>query len=98
MFLPFTAGPDYTTVSETVTLSSANPRACVNVPIIDDSFVENAEIFSVTLTTGSPLATVQLIPTATINVISDDGELTSLQYNRYIYQLYWDTMMQLLEW
>ena len=66
----YTAGVDYTTTTDTsLQISLASRRVCFNVPIIFDNIIDDGEVFGVTLTTTSPIATVQVISSAVVTII-----------------------------
>ena len=62
---------DYTDTVGGITLSLAQTRACINIPIMEDLLLEDDESFGVTLTTTSNIASVQVIPSATAIIIDD---------------------------
>lgn len=59
---------DYNDTVTVITLSATQPRDCVNIPIEDDSLVEDSETFGVSLTTSSSLAIVEVISSATVTI------------------------------
>jgi len=71
-----TPGQDYGSVSGTVTFAEGETQATFKVPILDDTVVENEEIFDVTLTDlpGEP-SRVGDVPTARVVIVSDDSEI-----------------------
>ena len=69
------AGSDYTTISQQVTfLGAGSTRAAVRVPILDDSSIENNEIFTGVLSSSEPNVAIG-DETATVTILDDDGGL-----------------------
>jgi hypothetical protein len=68
-----TAGSDYTTTSGTLTFTSTQTSQTVNVPTIDDSIVENAETFSMALSSPTGGSTLGTPSSATATINDNDG-------------------------
>ena len=66
-----TAGEDYTSKSDTLTLSSSDTEVKIMVDITDDALFENAEMFTVVL--SSAPTGVTLTPVTAMVTISDDS-------------------------
>lgn len=66
------AGRDYTAVQGTLTFSPSQTIQSIGVPLLDDSFDEDAETFSVSLDTSSNNALVGTPYTATVTIDDDD--------------------------
>ena len=70
--IPHTAGPDFTMNLITVIFSHGLKYYDVEIPITDDSIIEETELFSATLSTSDPA--VEFIDNgAIINIFDDDG-------------------------
>src|SRR5947199_9576365 len=71
-----TPGADYTAVSGTLVFPEGETQASFKVKIIDDTLVENEEIFDVTLTDqpGQPTRLGDQ-PTSRVMIVSDDSEI-----------------------
>ena len=61
-------GVDYTDTVAGITLSLTQTRDCVNISITNDLILDHLETFGVSLTTFSPFAVVQVIPSATVTI------------------------------
>ena len=61
-------GNDYTDTVIGIALNLAQTRACINIPITSDVILEDLETFSVSLTTTTPFAIVQVISSAVITI------------------------------
>ena len=75
--LLFSAGEDYTLMSETEqpVLNAATSRVCFRIAIVDDNIYEAAEVFSVELYTNN--TGVEISPdSATVTILDDDCMLT----------------------
>ena len=72
-----TAAIDYTTVTAQLTFQATVNLQCSSISIIDDTILENDEVFSVQLSTLDP--DVNLTPsTATVTIENDDSECHTL--------------------
>ena len=71
-FLFFTDGSDFEPVSETVTFLPGETTASVSVPIVDDSNIEDTEMFSATLTTTDSNVVIGSDDTATVTILDND--------------------------
>ena len=72
---------DYSTQSTVVLqFDECDKRMCTSVIIVDDSVIENAENFTVTLheTPGTGDAITLTVVNGVINILDDDGELIFL--------------------
>ena len=69
----FTDGSDFVPVSETLTFVPGQTTASVSVSIVDDSNIEDTEMFSATLTTTDPNVVIGA-DTATVTILDDDRE------------------------
>ena len=68
---------DYTTVTAQLTFQATVTQQCSSISIVDDTILENDEVFSVQLSTLDP--DVNLTPsTATVTVENDDSECPTL--------------------
>ena len=67
------AGSDYTAVSGTLTFNPGETSKTFDVPIINDSFVETSENFSLNLSSPSFGSTVASPSSATVTIADDDG-------------------------
>ena len=68
---------DYTTVTAQLTFLATIALQCSSIPIVDDTILENDEVFSVQLSTLDP--DVNLTPsTATVTIENDDSECHTL--------------------
>ena len=73
--LSSTAGSDYNDpVVTTVTFGSGQTSASYPVPILDDTNIENTEIFTATLSTTESGVNIG-DDTATVTILDDDSEL-----------------------
>ena len=71
--LSSTAGSDYTHGVTTVTFGPDQTSASYSVPILDDSNIEDTEIFTASLSTTE--SGVNIVDgTATVTILDDDGE------------------------
>ena len=80
LFMVPTAPDDYTLVENVLTFSPGVNESCTTIiPIVDDSVLENDEVFSVTLSTTD--SDVSLDPaSATVTILDNDGKtINSLQ-------------------
>lgn len=68
-----TAGSDYTTTSGTLTFTSTQTSQTVNVPTIDDSIVESAETFMMSLSSPTGGATLGTPSSATATINDNDS-------------------------
>ena len=86
MFVNITAPEDYTAVNVLLSFNASNNVACTTIDIIDDSFVENDETFTVTLDSVGNNVVISN-KTGTVTILDDDGNLTagSYNYNMYMY-------------
>ena len=67
------AGSDYTAVAMTVTFQAGDDTATVEVTILDDTIIEESEIFTASLSTTE--SNVMLgDDIATITILDDDGK------------------------
>ena len=66
-------GTDYTSVTQTLTLSLGAQRECVSVPLQDDSLVENDKTFDVILSTTEERVTLAR-DRAEVTIRNDDSE------------------------
>ena len=72
--LYFLAPGDYVPVIEDLTFSASVPRICRNVTTVEDTALEDAEDFTLTLTTTD--SNVTLFPQeARLSIIDDDCKL-----------------------
>ena len=71
----FTDGSDYniTSVTVRVTFLPGESKASIRVPIVDDSNIEDTEMFTATLT-GVSNVVIGTNGTATITILDDDRE------------------------
>lgn len=71
-----TPGQDYTTTSGTLVFAEGETQASLKIPILDDTLVENEEIFSVVLSDvpGEP-SRLGDQPTTRVVIVSDDSEI-----------------------
>ena len=75
---------------QSIILAPSVIRNCINVTIVDDKIVERKESFEVIITfpPGQPALQIgEIVPPAmqiniTINIIDDDGELTSNEIHK----------------
>ena len=63
-------------MTETLTVSLASQRECVNIPLINDNTVENDKIFSVVLSTTDERLVLGR-NRAEVIIRNDDSELTT---------------------
>ena len=76
--LSSTAGSDYNDpVVTTVTFASGVTRATYPVPIVDDSDIEDPEIFTASLSTTDPNVII-VDGTATVTIVDNDSELFTI--------------------
>ena len=68
----FTDGSDFEPVSETLTFVPGQTTASVSVPIVDDSNIEDTEMFSATLTTTDSNVVIGSDDTATVTILDND--------------------------
>jgi len=68
-----TAGSDFTTTSGTLAFTSAQTSQMVSVPTINDTVVENAETFSMALSSPTGGATLGTPSSATATINDNDG-------------------------
>ena len=66
-------GTDYTSVTQTLTLSLGAQRECVSVPLHDDGLVENDKTFDVVLSTTEERVTLAR-DRAEVTIRNDDSE------------------------
>ena len=66
------APDDYTSVEDVIIFSPGINESCTMIPIVDDSVLENDEVFSVILSTTD--SDVSLDPSsATVTIVDNDG-------------------------
>ena len=70
--LSSTGGPDFALQSISVTFGPEQTMASVNVSIVEDSNIEDTEMFSATLTTTQSNVMIDA-DTATVTILDDDG-------------------------
>ena len=75
VFLIVIAGFDYFQDSSEVIFQASDVTTSVKVEIVDDDVVEQAEIFSLSLTTTQPNVNIATFATE-ISVLDNDGEIT----------------------
>jgi hypothetical protein len=68
-----TAGQDYTATSGFLEFGPGETAKTVNVPVLNDSAIEDPETFTLTLTDSTNGATLSTTPTATVTIRSDDA-------------------------
>ena len=81
------SGNDFTSTTQTVTITAGTNSSMVNIPVTDDSIVEGDETFSMSLTVPSSLGpgiTTGTITSATITIIDTTSELC-YQYNLFAF-------------
>jgi len=69
------AGADYTSVSRTLTFAAGESSQVLEIPIVDDSEMENDETFTVVLTNPSTTATVGLPAQIEITIKGNDNDV-----------------------
>ena len=69
----FTDGSDFGPVTETLTFVPGQTTASVSVSIVEDSNIEDTEMFSATLTTTDSNVVIGA-DTATVTILDDDRE------------------------
>src|SRR6056297_587412 len=70
-----TAGSDFTAVNGTLTFGDGETSRQIIVPILEDTLVEGAEQFSVTIDNVQGGATLLVPRTATVTVVDNDADL-----------------------
>ena len=71
-FCVFTDGSDFEPVSETVTFLPGETTASVSVSIVDDSNIEDTEMFTATLTTTDSNVVIGDDDNATVTILDND--------------------------
>ena len=71
-FFFFTDGSDFVPVSETLTFVPGQTTASVSVSIVEDSNIEDTEMFSATLTTTDSNVVIGDDDTATVTILDND--------------------------
>ena len=66
---------DYQSVTQAITFQHAQQFQCVNITILDDQTLENAEVFFINLAT-TDLGIVFYTSSATVTIGNDDGMFT----------------------
>ena len=74
MKCPFPVGNDFVDVSETLTFSPGDLRKTLSVSIISDDICENAETFSVRLSSMDPNVQVGGVNPANVTITDDDSK------------------------
>ena len=75
-----TGGVDYNTTSADLTFNSGTSRACALIPITDDLFDEDNEMFDITLTTA--VDGISLVPgQGTVTIVDNDGRCSTTTNN-----------------
>ena len=73
MFIKTVGGEDFLQLSsQELTISAGTRRACENIIIIGDNFVENSEDFNIRLTAVHENDNVSLMR-ADVTIVNDDG-------------------------
>jgi hypothetical protein len=67
------AGQDYTLSVGSITFAPGEYSKQINIPILQDDASESSENFSISLSNPSANATLGTPPTATINILDDEG-------------------------
>ena len=68
-------GLDYVEAATQLTFSAGNIRACVDIPITDDSISEPVETFTISLDPVSFAEGITITPsTASVTIIDNDGK------------------------
>ena len=73
-----TATVDFTPMEQTLMFKSSDDL-CVDVFTIDDSVLEETEIFHITVSSSDPNVTLGVIPTTNIVIVDNDCKHTLLQ-------------------
>ena len=77
------AGPaDYTSVEVELTFDETVSLSCVDIPIVDNDFIEEQESFTVTLTSSDPDVTF-MPPTAPVFIVDDDSVTIGFEMELY---------------
>ena len=71
--LPSPAGSDYMSTTVEVTFAAGSTRATVDVSIVDDTEIENSEMFTAVLSSSQSNAVI-VDGTATVTILDNDGE------------------------
>ena len=79
----FTDGSDFEPVSETVTFLPGETTASVSVPIVEDSNMEDTEMFSATLTTTDSNVVIGT-DTATVTILDNDRECYFVSHTKVV--------------
>ena len=79
----FTDGSDFEPVSEIVTFLPGETTASVSVPIVDDSNIEDTEMFSATLTTTDSNVVIGA-DTAIVTILDDDRECYFVSHTKVV--------------
>ena len=80
----FKDGSDFEPVSETVTFLPGETTAPVSVSIVDDSNIEDTEMFSATLTTMDSIVVIGSDDTATVTILDDDRECYFVSHTKVV--------------
>ena len=80
----FKDGSDFEPVSETVTFLPGETTAPVSVSIVDDSNIEDTEMFSATLTTMDSNVVIGSDDTATVTILDDDRECYFVSHTKVV--------------
>ena len=65
-------GDDYSTTSTRLLFDTCDSRACVKLPVMDDSITENVESFIITLKMTHPRIRLESVH-GVITIVDDDG-------------------------
>lgn len=74
---------DFSATEQTFFFSASTSRACLQIPIIDDSAVENPEDFLVLISSSDPNVNVSLPMAATVIIL--DNDRTTIGFERESY-------------
>ena len=65
---------DYTSTETDLTFTPDNSRICVNIPITNDTIVEENKNFTVTVTSNDPSVQIGPNSNSAATIIDDDGK------------------------
>ena len=67
-------GSDFNSISMQITFGPEQLSAAVQVPIVNDTIIENTEMFTATLSTAE-INVMIIDDTATVTIIDNDGKI-----------------------
>ena len=77
-----TSPGDYSTFTVELTFNATSSRACTDIPIEDDTILENPENFTVVLTSDDPDVSF-MPPTSVVTIIDNDGVTIGFERETY---------------